>query len=105
MRKCSDTIIRKLLVLIACFTMGFVLVFPINILFTFSPSRHRNVTVIDKHISSGKTRDYVVEVSDGYDTNEFNVSSTLYRSLNVNDTVQVCIKKSIFNFSYASIHR
>lgn len=95
---------RKLLVVFAAFTIAFTITFPINFLLTFDGTTHEDVTVTDKNISVGKTRDRELYVERNGDRKIYNVSRSEYESTSIGDKKKICIRRSILGLEYSTLH-
>ena len=67
---------RKLSVMFAAFIIAFTINFPINFLLTFEGTSHETVTITDKNISGGKTRDRELYVNCNGETSKQTISDS-----------------------------
>ena len=95
---------RKLLVIFAAFIIAFTINFPINFLLTFEGTSHETVTITDKNISGGKTRDRELYVNCNGEKEIYTVSTSEYESAAIGDKKRICRRKSALGLEYSTIH-
>lgn len=95
---------RKLSVMFAAFIIAFTINFPINFLLTFEGTSHETVTITDKNISGGKTRDRELYVNCNGEKEIYTVSTSEYESASIGDKKRICRRKSALGLEYSTIH-
>ena len=105
LRKRQERKIRILLVICAAFIIAFFTTPALNYLATFNLPVHDEVQVIDKKISTGRFSSHYLIVQIGEENLRMNVSSSLYESTNISDTVLLCRRTSIFGVQYWTLHK
>lgn len=91
---------------VAAFVIAFMLVTPINYVATFQEPVHEDMTVSDKETSRSKsgTHYYLCGEWKGEET-RFKVSKSIYQEAEKGDRMKVCIRTSIFGYSYWTVHK
>lgn len=95
---------RKLSVAFAAFLIAFTICFPVNFLTTVDGTTHQEVVVIEKHISSGKTRDRELYVYCNGERRIYTVSRSEYESTSIGDKKRICYRKSALGLEYSTLH-
>lgn len=105
-RKRKERIPKILLVLFAAFFLAVVTSPALNVAATFRSGEHTTVTVLDKktHHSSKSGDDYQLTVRVHEETQTYTVSEKLYDSVEINDPVILCRRKSIFGVKWIVLH-
>ena len=96
-KKRSSKIGNVISILVLLFFYGFGFSVPVNILFDKSKPTVSEVTVVDQHISSGKSKNYYLKVSPWIDgkksEKEISVGSKLYSSVHPGDKIKIKLHK------------
>lgn len=86
--------------------IAFTLVTPINYLGTFQEPVHEGVIVSDKDIHSSRSgTDYYLYGKWQGKEARFSVSKSIYKETETGDRMRVCIKTSIFGYTYWTVHK
>lgn len=104
-RKRKERISKILLVIGSVFIISFSTTHPLNNVLTFKPSKHELVKVLDKekhHLR--RFNHYYLKVNRNGEIEKIEISSKLYKTVNINDNVKICMRESIFHFQYYVVH-
>ncbi|WP_290773509.1 hypothetical protein [Anaerofustis sp.] len=98
---------KILLVLLGTFIISISIVRPINYVLTTGVIGHKTVKISDKSIYNSKNgTDYTLEVILKNNTREsMNVSKSLYNSVDINDNVKICKRRSLIGYDYCTLHK
>lgn len=92
---------------IACmlFLLSFVLIVPINYVTSSSPV-HQTAVVLGKEAHRGsRSTHYYVTVNWQEELQKMNASKTFYSTVEEGDSIQICIRKSIFGMKIWRVHK
>lgn len=98
---------KILLVLLGTFIISISIVRPINYVLTTGVIEHETVKISDKSIYNSKNgTDYTLEVILKNNTKKsMNVSKSLYNSVDINDNVKTCKRRSLIGYDYCTLHK
>lgn len=98
--------IKKISIGLTILSISFITCIPLHYVLTFDKPIHEEVIVIDKHkYSSSKRNDYYLKVQTANtEVYSFDVSQDTYENNEVEKSMRICKRKSVFQFEYWVLH-
>lgn len=105
-RKRKERILKVVLVIGGILLIAFASTNPLNHLLTFTPNKHVLVKVLDKEKHhSRRINSYHLKVNWNGEMKDIEISSQLYKTININDNVKICMRESLFHYQYYVVHK